>query len=351
MTVDLGFDLSILGVEKNIPKVNFTEYSGLMVAPPKFGKTTTASKFPNAIIIPFEDGTKGQVANVLKNMRSWKDFMNFVKKLEDNREAIGNSIQTIVFDTVNKAYDMVEPYTLALLSRLDGKKYSKPSDVPHGGFYPARDKNFSKEIDRITKLGFSILFLSHSKVKTIRPKNGEPYDVYSSTMPDRLEAIVNPLVDFIIYGERRVIDEESTRVLITQGTNMSDTGSRVRLESDIPFETEEEAMKKFQAEFRTQIEALLAKEGITEDIESISKRQEEEKMSEVKDYVADTTNKNGVANLVAEIDDVVATMTKEHTSELKAQLKSELKSVAYKKYTEIDQLEQALQIAKDIVSA
>lgn len=344
----MTFDLSILGVVKNIPKVNFTDYSGIMVAEPKFGKTTTASKFPNSIIVPFENGTKGQVANVLQDIRSWKDFIQFISKLEENREAIGSSIQTIVFDTVNKAYDMAEPYTLALLSRQDGKKYAKPKDVPHGGFYPERDKVFTREIDRITKLGFSILFLSHSKVKTIRPKNGEAYDVYSSTMPDRLDAIVNPLVDFIIYGERRVIDGEATRVLVTKGTEMSATGGRVRLDEDIVFDTEDEAMEKYQAEFKKRVVQLLEAEGITEDFDSISKRQEEEKMAEVKEYVAVSKDKKTNEQLIAEIDEQLKLMDKDKVDSFKAMLKSEFKTIQFKKFVEVEQLEKTLEFAKDI---
>lgn len=33
----MAFDLSLLGVEENIPKVCFTEYSGLLQASPKWG--------------------------------------------------------------------------------------------------------------------------------------------------------------------------------------------------------------------------------------------------------------------------------------------------------------------------
>lgn len=35
----MSFDLSLLGVKKNIPSVNFTDYSGIFQAPPKFGVT------------------------------------------------------------------------------------------------------------------------------------------------------------------------------------------------------------------------------------------------------------------------------------------------------------------------
>lgn len=54
----MGFDLSKLGVIKNIPRVNFTEYSGILSAPPKWGKTTMASMYPNAILLAFEKGKR-----------------------------------------------------------------------------------------------------------------------------------------------------------------------------------------------------------------------------------------------------------------------------------------------------
>lgn len=33
----MGFDLSKLGVEKNVPQVNFLSYTGIFQAPEKFG--------------------------------------------------------------------------------------------------------------------------------------------------------------------------------------------------------------------------------------------------------------------------------------------------------------------------
>lgn len=344
------FDFAKIGVKKNIPKVNFTSYSGLFVAPPKFGKTTTASKFPNSVIIPFEDGVKGQVANVAEGIVSWDGFLEFIDKLEEHREEIGSAVQTIVFDTVNKAWEMSEAYTLRKLSVADKKRYTKPSDIPHGGFYPARDKFFSEALDRILSLGFSILFLSHSKVKTIRPKNGEPYDVYSSTMPDRLEAIVNPLVDFMLYGENRVVEGVGIRALITKGSDMATaTGNRVHISEDILFETEEEAMAKYQELFKQTVIERLQKAGITEDFDSISKKQEEEKMQEVKQYIEKNKEANTSADLIGQIDALVGKMDADQQAELKKQLKAEFKTINYKKYDSAEDLEKAVEIANKIV--
>ena len=52
----LSFDLSILGVKRNIPKVDFRDYSGLIQAPAKWGKTKLISKLPKTVLVAFESG-------------------------------------------------------------------------------------------------------------------------------------------------------------------------------------------------------------------------------------------------------------------------------------------------------
>lgn len=308
-------------------------------------KTTTASKFPNSVIVPFEAGTKAQVVNVAKTVKDWASFIKFVDGLEQNREAIGNQVQTIVIDTVNKAYEKCETYTLRKLSVADKKKYTQMSDLAHGKAYQVKDKYFVEQIDRILALGFNILFISHLKVKTIRPKNGEPYDVYSSTMPDRLEAIINPLVDFILNGEKRMIDGVEKRVLITKGSSMADAGGRVSIDEDIIFDTEEEAIDKYQELFRGSVQKKLTDAGIERDLDEIAQEQMEEKMNDVREYIESTNSQKG---MIAEIDKMIGDMSKEQQAELKTRLKNEVGSVNYKKYEDDDKVEKALEIAKEI---
>ena len=288
----MAFDMSKIGVKKNIPSVNFTDYSGVFQAEGKFGKTTTASYFPNSVIIPFENGVKGAVANVVENINKWEDFIEFVDSLEENREEIGTDIRTIVFDTVNAGYELINPYVLKVASRIDGTVYKNVADMMGAktNFWVERDRLFKLQIDRIMNMGFSILFLTHLQVKTIKPKKAEPYDVYKSTMSDRLEAMIYPLVDFILTGERKEVTTETgevvrKRVLVTQATGMATAGGRVVIEKDIEFDTEKEAMEKYQEAFRNSVESKLREFGINDDIEDISKKQEKEKMEKVKEYI------------------------------------------------------------------
>lgn len=304
----MGFDMSKIGVKKNIPKVAFTDYTGIFVCPPKWGKTTIASMFPKAIIVPFEKGYNAQVVNYVEGLNTWDDFIGFVDKLEENRIDIGDELQTLVFDTVNEGYDLCLPYMLRVEGRKAGAKYTAINDVPYGQGWAKLDQYFKAQIDRIQKLGFNILFISHSKVKTIKPKNGEAYDIYVSTMSDRLEKIVYPLVDYIIFGEKRKIDDPSLgtstvkRVMIVSANNTDDTtaGSRLALNSDIVFDTEAEAVEKFQQHFAEAIQEKLKKAGITKDIKEIAKEQAEQKSKDVEQYIK-TTKEPSNEELVGKI--------------------------------------------------
>lgn len=286
----MSFDLSSIGVKRNVPQVDFTSYCGLIIAPPKFGKTTLVGYYPNSVLIPFEKGDKATVGNVVSEIDTIRDFLKWLNLVEKHRKEIGDSIQTIAIDTVNAFWKQLQDYTLEELGKLDGARYSRPKDVPHGQFYPARDSYAESIIKKIFDLGFNPVFITHSEVKTITPKNAESYDVYSSTMDSRLAKIINPLVDYIIYGERIVLvddlgNEKPTRCIRTRGTESVVAGNRVFVEGDITFEDEKEAMTKFQQQFRDGIQKKLDLAGITDTIEELQKKQREERAKKVQKYL------------------------------------------------------------------
>lgn len=284
----MGFDLSLLGVQKNIPKVNFKEYTGIFSAPEKFGKTTFAALYPNSIIVAAEVGYKAQVVNY-RNVEKWTDFIEFVNLLAKNRKEIGNSVQTIIIDTAEKLYAMVTPYIVKKASIEDQKVYKDLKDIPYGQGFGMVDREFEKQINRIISMGFTLLYLTHTMVKTIKPKNGEPYDVYKSTMPDRCASIIYPACDYIIYGERRKVETEDgevlKRVITTRGSDDLIAGNRVYFDDDIIFDTEEEAMEKFQIYFQEGIKRNLEKAGIKTSIEELAKQQEKERQKAIEQYM------------------------------------------------------------------
>lgn len=313
----MAFDLRKLGVKRNVPKVSFFEYSGLIIAPSKWGKTTIASMIPKSITCAFEIGYRGQVMNY-KDMETWDDFIDFIDMLEDNRKEIGDEIEIIAIDTVNIAYDKCKDYTLKRLGRIAGKSYKRPQDVPHGQFYPERDKDFAEQLNRLNMLGFKPFFLTHSKIKTIQPKDetAQPYDVYTSTMEERCSNIVLPMVDYIIYGERRFVlnengDKVATRAITTKGDPNLTAGNRVYMKEDIVFENELEAITKFQENFGKVIEERLRNAGILEDIKDIEKKQKDEKTQKIDEFIKDKADKEDTEEVKQEkLDKIKSNLSK-----------------------------------------
>jgi hypothetical protein len=349
----MGFDLGKLGVKRNIPKVNFLEYTGIFEAPEKFGKTALASLFPKSILLAAEVGYKAQVLDY-KNITKWDDFVEFIDLLEENREEIGEDIQTIVIDTIDELHPMAAPYMLKKQSIKDKTRYLDVKDVPYGQGWNYWDQEFKSQIKRIHNLGFSILYLTHSIVKQVKPKNGEPYDVYKSTMSDRCAAIVYPACDYIIHGERRMIEENGKnvlkRALVVRGNDEAVAGNRVYFDEDIIFDTEEEAMAKFQEKFLEGIQRNLAKAKVSVDISQLSKQQEVERQERVKEYIETvketpsetTTTAEMVVNEINQLIDAMKPITSEQKQQLTSIFTQHLNMTNYKKSIDVAALQKCV---------
>ncbi|WJJ55333.1 hypothetical protein QB910_000089 [Dabrowskivirus KKP3916] len=350
------FDLSILGVERNIPKVNFLEYTGIFEAPEKFGKTAFSTLYPNAILLAAEKGYMAQVINK-RDINKWQDFVDFVNLLSKNREAIGDSVRTIIIDTVDELYPMAAEYVARKQGIKDGQKYETIKDIPYGQGWVMHDNEFKKQIKRILSMGFTILYLTHSTVKTIKPKDGEPYDVYKSTMPDRCANIVYAACDYIIHGTRRKIELDDgefamRRVLTVRGNGEAIAGNRVYFDEDIVFETEEEAMEKFQAKFREGIERNLRKAGITESIEVLEEQQKEERLEKIREYIETEKAEEyptDVKGIIEKITEIGNGLGRDEKLQVKERFTAMFGSMAgYKKATDIEKLTEALEFIKSL---
>lgn len=344
----MGFDLSLLGVKKNIPRVDFREYSGMFQAESKFGKTQFAALLPNSILVAFEKGYDAQVINYIDccDDNGWEKFIEFIDKLEENREAIGNNIKLIVIDTLEECYRAAEPYMLKKETIKDGVRYTKIGDIPYGQGYNLKDEYFRKQIKRLYNLGFKPIYLTHVEIKTIRPKdkNKEPYDIYVPTIPDRCAKIIYPEVSYIIHGKRDVIDGKRVRVLQVQGNDETVAGNRVYFDEDIVFDTEEEAIEKFEKKFKEMIQQRLIKNGINDDIVELAKKQDEEKTKEVKENLVQIRE---LPNTVKEIKEIMKKRLTEKSID-NAKILSILGKYNFNSPNDIDDLEAAKKILDEL---
>ena len=65
------------------------------------GKTTNASRFPNALLLAFEKGYSALPGVYAKPMNSWGDMIKVLRELKD--PAVKEKFETIVIDTARIA--------------------------------------------------------------------------------------------------------------------------------------------------------------------------------------------------------------------------------------------------------
>jgi hypothetical protein len=253
-------------------------------------KTTFATLYDDCVLLACEPGYKAKKLNFRK-IEKWEDFTNFVDLLESHREEVGENVKTLAADTVDRLYPycqqfMVRQYNLK--KSKDAPKAESIGDIPHGKGWSSADEEFLKQIMRPINLGFTYLFVTHNQLKTIRPKVGDPYDVYVPTLPDRCAAIIYPLVDFIINGERVVVkvdgEDVKKRAINLRGNEMAEGGSRVgNISEKIVFDTEEEAMNLFRESFKEAIEKEVRKDNTDVDMDKLAVDQKKQKDDKVKE--------------------------------------------------------------------
>lgn len=342
----MAFDLSKLGVKTNIPKVDFLDYAGLIQGVPKIGKTALARQLPKTILVAFESGYDAEVIDYIDctGEDGWQKFIDFLDLVEENLEDMGNEIKLLVIDTLEKAYEACEKYTIRKKRIEDKKPYKEIGDIPHGRAYLTKDNYFKDQIERIRELGLKPLYLTHTVVKTIRPKNEEPYDIYVPTVPERCSTIVMPDVSYIMLIKRTTIDGKPTRVLNIKGVEGVEVGSRIYIENDIPFETEAEAIEKLAEAWEAVITKRLREAGIKDDIGKLKDKQDKERIEQALGNIKDKAlSFQDAAQLSEWAKQLVAQGKIEQTTIIDI-----LKRAGYKNFNEITIPEEVQLIEKEI---
>lgn len=72
-------------------------------------------------------------------------------------------------------------------------------DIPYGKGYDLCKKEFSNTFDQIARMGYGLVFISHSTEKKFKDEKGEEYIQLAPALPQRPYDIINKMVDFIGY--------------------------------------------------------------------------------------------------------------------------------------------------------
>lgn len=218
-------DIDLLGLEPHKVSRDLRGYSVFFYGEPKSGKTTIASKFPNALLLAFEKGYNALAGVMAQPMNSWADMIKVLKQLKD--EKVKARFETIIIDTADIAYSCCEKYICS------NEGVSSVGDIPYGKGYSLVGNEFDEKLRNIVQLGYGIILISHGTDKTFKDENGNEYNKIVPTLDKRANNIVARMADIIGYS-RAVTDNEGNdkTLLFMRGTQRFEAGSRFKYTPD-----------------------------------------------------------------------------------------------------------------------
>jgi len=175
-------------IKQSDGKISLERSAFMFFGPPKIGKTTLASGWPNCIFLCTSEKEikKLKVPYILVN--DHKRLVAAIDYLLENRKSL--PYKTVVFDFVDAMYTNAEMYICKKL------KIEHQSEAGYGKGVGMIDNEFKKVMNRIIGSNYGAIFISHMQIKEVSTMNGTVTKTIS-TLPDRARRIIIPLVSVI----------------------------------------------------------------------------------------------------------------------------------------------------------
>ena len=351
--------------KKNEVTVDLANYRYLFKAPPKFGKTTFfvdlvkklygSTEFGLLCSIGNEKGYKAIPDVIVADCPTWGDLMEVVDDLVENRDEY--SFRMVALDTIDELIAIACNEVVRLDWRQCGEK--RTINSAFGGYGAGRKKVeelVNSVITKINDANLGIVFLGHTKIKTLTPKVGEAYDMLTSNLSSDYSKIFENKADMIITGviEREVENgllQDESRWLVFRGDNFVDAGSRFAdIVDRVPFTTD-----NFITSVKDAIKSAIGEKATDKYLKEKAKQEQKERedyyhenkerlMQEDPNMADIADNIEACDNLKAEIKKAIAAADKEAQKEMQSNLTKAGLPIKYQKLTDTDTLAKILSI-------
>ena len=221
--------MGLLDIKPHQVSRDLRGYSVFLYGAPKTGKTTTACKFPGALLLAFEKGYSTIAGVMVQPVNSWSEFKKLFVEFKD--PAVQEKFQTIVIDTADIAYTYCEKYICNRESDAN-HDYQSVADIPYGKGYAMAMEEFDECIRKILQLGYGLVLISHEQDKTMKNERGEEYNQLIPTLDKRARLVCERTCDIIGYSRSIDTDDGNKTILFMRGTPRFVAGSRFRFTPD-----------------------------------------------------------------------------------------------------------------------
>lgn len=218
-------DFSLLDIKPHQVSRDMRGYSVFFYGEPKSGKTTTATKFPNHLLLAFEKGYNAIPGAMAQPINSQSEFRKALRQLKDPE--VQAKFETIIIDTADIAYDYCEKYICA------NNGVDAIGDIGYGKGYTLAGKEFDEALRSIVQMNYGLVLISHSTDKTFTDEAGREFNQIVPTLGARPKNIVSRMCDIIGYS-RSVQNAEgvTSTKLFMRGTPRYVAGSRFKYTPD-----------------------------------------------------------------------------------------------------------------------
>lgn len=190
------------------------------------GKTKNAVKFKKPYYMPFESGLNAIAGVPFLPIQKWSDFKKLNKQLTNSKtlDKAKELYQTLIFDGVESASLMCQDY---ICSKFEAESIG--SGNGGYGLWKEYEAEFKRELNLLTSVGYTIIFISHEGTREFADENGEKYDkIYPKGDKRSIDPICD-LCDIIAYAKVNGLDEngkETNSSLLMVNTKKYHAGSR-----------------------------------------------------------------------------------------------------------------------------
>lgn len=282
-------------IKTNKVVADFTLYKYCISGRPKAGKTSLIYKIvkerfngdmSKLLLLAMEKGYNALDSVHAVDIDDWDAFVNLVDELVEKKDELPYRI--LAMDTVDVAQKLCERYVLNQLSIQDGKTYKVLQDVGYGKAHNMLETEFLDIVQKLDRSGYSLVFITHDKEKTVKTREGQEYDKTTLSLQGKIRDVILNMVDFIVYidiAKEKVGKElQDVRYIHFRGNSSLEAGSRF---ANIP-----EKIKYSATDFINVIEEAILSEydGDTSAVEKQKKIQLEEHEEKSNEYIQKQKN-------------------------------------------------------------
>jgi RecA/RadA recombinase len=214
--------INLKGIQPHKVSRDLSGYITYIYGAEKSGKTTFASQMPAPLILAFEKGYNALPGVMAQDVTTWGEMKQVLRQLKD--EDVKSMFKSVIIDTIDIAGGLCERYVCSQAG------VDAIGDIPYGQGWTRVKKEFEDTCRAITQLGYALVFISHSKDKTFKAKNGIEYNQIVPTCPTSFNNIAKDMADLYMYAEKYTGEngEGKVRLVMRSPDNSAETGCRFK---------------------------------------------------------------------------------------------------------------------------